>query len=357
MPENPAHLPKATPVSDPTGWVLYFLDDMIAERGMRHNTLLAYRSDLMLLVDFLNRQRVSVETARLEHLQAFLQYNPKGEARAAQATAQDTPHAGDTTSHPLRDRRAGELTPATVARRLSVMRQLYAWARANKRRDDDPTATLVGKKRAERLPKTLAIAEIDRLFHAINRQNEAEQLTDALAVRRQCMLEFLYGGGLRVTELVTLLIEPLRHATDHFVLAGKGERERIIPFSERMRLVLAQWLTCRQQLPFSHSPYVFPSRSRSGHITRQQVFNDLKEMATWAGLSVERVHPHVLRHAFATHILENGADLRTVQVLLGHADITTTQIYTHVSERRKTQFVQTHHPLAKGDQTEKEEEF
>ncbi len=311
-----------------------FLDDALIERNISTATLQSYQSDLRGFVRFADAYGETVATATPATLQAFLGSlaAPTGASKGASPRPPPVGAAG-----------------ATVARRSSVLRQFYGWCVEEGHRQDNPATALVGKKPALALPKVLSEAEVSRLFLAITEQSMAEAISPAIAARRRCMLELLYSGGLRVSELVGLPASAITHATDHMVITGKGQRQRIIPFTENMLLLVTEWWKHRAQLnaPLPKSTYLFPSPSAAGHFTRQQVNNDLKEIAIWADIPAARVHPHVLRHAFATHILDNGADLRTVQVLLGHANISTTQIYTHVSDRKKVEFVQKHHPLAR----------
>lgn len=289
-----------------------FLEMLSAERGARANTLDAYGRDL--------------EDARAE---------VRGGLRAAGADAIEAYIAG------LSKR---GLSPATTRRRISALRQFYRFLLSDNVRTDDPTSRLDAPKRARTLPKTLSTAEIERLIAA------------AETARDKVLIELLYGAGLRVSELVSL---PLRAAPkpgqEHMIIEGKGGKERLVALGRPALAALALHLETRATaLPRNEKQreraqrWLFPSASAAdGKLTRRRVAQMLGSAAAKAGIDPARVSPHVLRHAFATHLVEGGADLRTVQTLLGHADIATTQIYTHVAEGRLRALVQTKHPLAR----------
>jgi integrase/recombinase XerD len=289
-----------------------FLEMLSAERGARVNTLDAYARDL--------------DDAR-EHV--------RGGLRDASAEAIEAYVAGLT--------RRG-LAPATARRRISALRQFYRFLLQDNVRADDPTSRLDAPKRARSLPKTLSVEEITALIEA------------AESPRDRALLELLYGAGLRVSELVSL---PMRAAPrpgqDHMIIEGKGGKERLVALGEPALAALAAHLEARlAALPKVEAQrekaqrWLFPSASAAdGKLTRRRVAQILEAAAVKAGISPARVSPHVLRHAFATHLVEGGADLRTVQTLLGHADIATTQIYTHVAEGRLKTLVETKHPLAR----------
>jgi len=238
------------------------------------------------------------------------------------------------------------MTPRTVARRLSVLRQFYRFLLAERMRDDDPASTLDSPKLGRPLPKVLTRVEVDRLIEAAQGQTKAKGGSDG--GRMETLLEILYGSGLRVSELVGLPVGAAERDPTMLLVRGKGSKERQVPLSDPARAAIAKWLRTRAaSLGEEKSRYLFPSRGREGHLTRQRFAQLLKEAALAAGIDPVRVSPHVLRHAFASHLLEAGADLRSVQLMLGHADIATTQIYTHVVPEKLRALVEDHHPLAK----------
>jgi integrase/recombinase XerD len=300
-----------------------FLDMLTAERGASPNTLDAYRRDLS---DF------SADLAR----------GGRGIARA--------------TSDDLRDHlaRCGKrgLASASTARRLSAIRQLYRFLYSEGRRSDDPAAAIAGPKRGRALPKVLSIKQVDELLASARAGMNVESLSARLrAARLACLLEVLYATGLRVSELVSLPEAAARRDQRMLVVRGKGGRERLVPLNDAAKRAMTEYLALRAQAKASapgsdKSKWLFPSFGDSGHLTRQHFARELKALAAAAGLKPKQVSPHVLRHAFASHLLQNGADLRVVQTLLGHADISTTQIYTHVLEERLKSLVRDLHPLA-----------
>jgi integrase/recombinase XerD len=298
-----------------------FLDMLAAERGAARNTLSAYARDL---TDYV----------------------------AGLAGAGQTPL--DATTRDVRAylaRLAGQgLKPVSGARKLSAIRQFHRFLVTDGRRCGDPTAIVEGPRRGTSLPKILSIAEVDRLLAAsregLGDQNRpaAEQLR---AVRTACLLEVLYATGLRVSELVALPKQVARGAEPWFTIKGKGGRERLVPLSGPARSAISAYraLVEEKHPAAASGVWLFPADSESGHLTRQAFARDLKLVASAAGLAASRVSPHVLRHAFASHLLQNGADLRVVQELLGHASISTTQIYTHVLDERMKAMVRDLHPL------------
>jgi integrase/recombinase XerD len=308
---------RAASASDDRLIALY-LDMLAAERGAGANTLSAYRHDLTDLAAHLARAGSGLARAGTDDLRGYL----------------------------VRLDRAG-LRPATRARRLSAMRQLYRFLYAEGRRGDDPAAVLEGPKRGRTLPKTLTIAEVDRLLGAAAACDPAAPPPTRLrATRLACLLEVLYATGLRVSELVSLPASAARRDTRMLVVRGKGNRERLVPLNDAARRAMADYLALLAQASGdARSKWLFPSFGESGHLTRQHFARDLKALAAAAGLRAAQVSPHVLRHAFASHLLHNGADLRVVQTLLGHADISTTQIYTHVLAERLKSLVRDLHPL------------
>jgi integrase/recombinase XerD len=298
-----------------------YLDMLAAERGAGKNTLAAYGRDLADFSDHLAGAGRSIATASTEDLRAYL---------------------GDLA-------RRG-MTAATVARRLSAIRQLYRFLYAEGLRKDDPAAVLEGPKRVRALPKTLTLGEVDRLLRVAAICDPAAPLAVRLrAARLACLVEMLYATGLRVSELVVLPASAARHDARVIVVRGKGNKERLVPLNDAAKRATAAYLALLAQSGReAKSKWLFPSFGESGHLTRQHLARELKVLAAAAGLRATQVSPHVLRHAFASHLLHNGADLRVVQTLLGHADISTTQIYTHVLEERLKSLVRDLHPLAEG---------
>ena len=301
--------------------IALYLDMLAAERGAQSNTLAAYARDLADFSTFLARARRSIAGASTDNVRAYL-----GEL----------------------SRR--DLSAATVARRLSAIRQLYRFLYAEGRRRDDPAAVLEGPKRTRPLPKTLTLAEVDRLLRAAGTSDPGAPLRERLReARLACLLETLYATGLRVSELVALPITAARRDARVIVVRGKGGKERMVPLNNAAKNAMTAYLAQLEQSGReAASKWLFPSFGESGHITRQHLARELKALAATAGLRAEQVSPHVLRHAFASHLLHNGADLRVVQTLLGHADISTTQIYTHVLEERLKSLVRDLHPLGEG---------
>ena len=310
--------PDAAPTAVPHR-VEAFLEMLAAERGAARLTLAAYRSDLVDLAGFLAARGRALEAADADALHAYL---------AA-----------------LSSRR---LTPRTIARRRSAMRQFFRFLVSDAARPDDPTAGIDAPRLGRPLPKILSESEVERLIAV------AAQWPEEEGTRLRCILELLYATGLRVSELVTLPLAAALRDPRFLLVRGKGGKERVVPLSEPARRALAAWLGCRaEMLPEQmaadsrRARFLFPSRAAAGHLTRQRCGQMLKELALAAGLDPERLSPHVLRHAFASHLVDHGADLRSVQLLLGHADIATTQIYTHVQGERLRRLVESAHPLAR----------
>jgi integrase/recombinase XerD len=303
-----------------------FLDMLAAEQGAGANTLDAYRRDLTDFSEFLassGNAFASVET------QALRDYLANLDARGFKSSS--------------------------AARRLSAMRHLFRFLLNERIRSDDPAAILSGPKRGRGLPKVLSISDVDRLLthaKALTGAPENSALQRLRSIRLYCLLEVLYATGLRVSELVTLPASAARRDARMMVVRGKGNKERLVPLNEASRQAMADYLAAMEALKpekkksAASSKWLFPSFGESGHLTRQHFARDLKELAASAGLAPRLVSPHVLRHAFASHLLHNGADLRIVQTLLGHTDISTTQIYTHVVEERLKSLVRDLHPLA-----------
>jgi integrase/recombinase XerD len=289
-----------------------FLEMLAAERGAAPLTLAAYRNDLSDLARFLAARGFSLEAADAAALHAYL----------AAAT---------------------QVGPRTLARRISAMRQFYKFLVIDGIRGDDPATHLETPAIGHPLPKVLSEAEVARLIAGAGAETGHE------GVRLVCLVELLYATGLRISELVTLPLAAAQRDPKFLVVTGKGGRERVAPLSEPSRAALAGYLVCRDQFLAGSRPsrWLFPSRGRAGHLTRQRAGQLLKGLAIKAGLDPDRLSPHVLRHAFASHLLDHGADLRSVQQMLGHADIATTQIYTHVLNDRLRKLVETAHPLAR----------
>jgi integrase/recombinase XerD len=294
-----------------------FLEMVSAERGASKNTLEAYARDLRDFAGFLKTKKVAIDGASADHVRSYL------------ASLDD----------------AG-LAPSTRARRLSALKQFHKFLYTDGWREDDPCLGLKGPGARQRLPKALSEADVDALLDAA----QARSGKDAEGRRLHALVELLYASGLRISELVTLPLSAVTGDPRLIMVKGKGGRERLVPVAERAREALEDYLAERKKFlkgPQDGSPYLFPSRAKEGHLTRHRVAQLLKELALEAGLDPKHVSPHVLRHAFATHLLSHGADLRAVQQMLGHADISTTQIYTHVLDERLKQLVNEHHPLAK----------
>ncbi|RLP23981.1 site-specific tyrosine recombinase XerD [Mesorhizobium sp. YM1C-6-2] len=291
-----------------------FLEMMSVERGAADNTLASYRRDLD---DASATIKGGLADATSADIRAYIG------GIAAQGFA-----------------------ASSQARKLSTLRQFFKFLYAENLRPDDPTGTLDSPRRDRSLPKSMAEAETGRLLDRA--ALEASEAGDAVGAKRMhALVEVLYATGLRVSELVSLPVTVALRDERFFVVRGKGNKERMVPLSSKAREAMRGWLTERNADPrLKESPYLFPSPSESGHLPRQVFARDLKALAARAGIAAAKVSPHVLRHAFASHLLQNGADLRAVQQLLGHADISTTQIYTHVLEERLVRLVNEHHPLA-----------
>lgn len=314
-----ARRPKAT---DNT-LVELFLDMQAAERGAGENTLAAYRNDLDDLSAHLRAARRSIADATTEDLRKFI--------------------AGLA---------ARGFKASSLARRLSAVRQLYRFLYAEGKRSDDPAAVLEGPKRSRALPKVLSIVDVDRLLKQarVNSENTEQPPTQRLrAARLLCLLEVVYATGLRVSELMALPASAARRDQRMLVVRGKGGKERLVPLNKEAKRAMADYLALRGGAGRdAQSKWLFPSFGEQGHLTRQHFARELKALGQACGIAPARLSPHVLRHAFASHLLHNGADLRVVQTLLGHADISTTQIYTHVLEERLKTLVRDLHPLADG---------
>ena len=292
---------------------------LAAERGAAKNTLDAYRRDLEDAAGRLVKRKKPLEAAETDDLRAlFSQFSASG------------------------------LAPSTAARKRAALRQFFLFLQAEKLRKDNPVDGLDAPKQKRPLPKTLSIAEVDRLIAtAFERVERADQTpaSQMRAARMAALLELIYATGLRVSELIALPSRVARMKDRLLAVRGKGGRERLVPLTERSKNAIARYLEFGGDA-LKASAWLFPSDSESGHMTRQAFARDLKELAAEAGLSPRLISPHVLRHAFASHLLQGGADLRIVQQLLGHADIGTTQIYTHLPDERLKGLVRDLHPLS-----------
>lgn len=291
-----------------------FLDMMLAERNAAANTRAAYARDLDDAARFLARRKTSLLKANENDVGAYI-------------------------------RSLSAMAARTQARRLSALRQFYRFLCSEKYRAENPTRHIDAPRLGRALPKYLSESEVTALLEAVTRVKGME------GARLRAMLELLYAAGLRVTELVSLPVGAVQYDRGLVVVRGKGGKERAVPLGDPAVAALKDWLPFRKAMlgEKRQSLYLFPSvaRGKDAALTRQRFFQLLKELALQANIAPERLSPHVLRHAFATHLLEHGADLRSVQTMLGHADIATTQIYTHVATDRLAKTVAEHHPLAR----------
>jgi len=304
-------------------WISGFLDAQAAELGASENTLLGYGRDLAHASDWLADQGSRFATADRPLIEGYLTHLD-----------------------------AQGLAPSTRARRLSALKQAFRFGHEEGWRDDNPALQIKGPQKRKSLPKTLSMDEVDALLAAARSQGRSEG--DRL--RNTCLMEILYATGLRVSELVSLPVAAIRGDPQLLLIRGKGGKERMVPLSPPARQAIADWLAFRDaaedraRLEKGTKPslFLFPSTGKAGHLTRVRFYTLIKELCVAAGVLPSKVTPHTLRHAFATHLLQNGADLRTIQTLLGHADIATTEIYTHILDDRLKQLVLENHPLAKG---------
>lgn len=298
-----------------------FLDMLVAERGASANTLSAYRTDLDDLASFLIGCGRAIDAAQSEDLRAWLA-DLSGRGFAA----------------------------TSIARRLSAARQFHRFLQTERVRTDDPTLVLEGPRRVRSLPKVLSIDDMDRLLSTarlLSADPEASARRRLAAARLVALVEVAYASGLRVSELVSLPVSATRGERRMIIVRGKGGKERLVPLSQPARDAMSAYMALLVEAGVDpdKSPWAFPTAAAEGHLTRQQFGRDLKDLAIAAGLPPQRLSPHVLRHAFASHLLSGGADLRIVQTLLGHADIATTEIYTHVMDDRLASLVRDAHPL------------
>lgn len=290
-----------------------FIEAQAAELDAAPNTQSAYARDLQDASGWLTGRNMSFETAKQTDVEAYLVHCE-----------------------------AQGLAKATRARRLSSIKQLYRFAYEEGWRNDNPAIQIRGPGKDKRLPKTLSVEEVESLLDASRRHGKSE----AVRLRTICMMELLYATGMRVTELVSLPLAAARGDPRMLLVRGKGGKERMVPLSPPARAALADWLAHIDAQEADTPKFLFASRGAAGHMSRVAFYQVIKNLAVAAGVSPAKVTPHTLRHAFATHLLENGADLRAIQTLLGHADVATTEIYTHVLEERLKELVLDHHPLA-----------
>ncbi len=298
-----------------------FLDMLAAERGAARNTLDAYERDVTDYLVFLGAKTLD------------------------QATADDIRGW-------LADLAARGLKASSAARRLSAVRQFHRFLYIEGQTATDPTAAIAGPRQGRPLPKVVSVGDVDRLLETARVACLVEGLSPAArlkALRMRCLVEMLYATGLRVSELIALPRSAATTRERFLIVRGKGDKERLVPLNEAARQAARDWLAALTESGEAEGRWLFPTEGESGHLTRQVFARELKALAGAAGLSATALSPHVLRHAFASHLLQNGADLRVVQELLGHADIATTQIYTHVLDERLKSMVRDLHPLSDGE--------
>lgn len=302
-------------------WISALLDAQAAERDASDNTRLAYGRDLKDFAQWLGDHALDFASAMRADVEAYLIHCD-----------------------------AQGLAASTRARRLSAIKQLYSFAYQEGWRSDNPAIQIKGPGKQKTLPKTLSVAEVEALLAAAQQTGRTRE--DRL--RNTCLMELLYATGMRVSELVGLPVNAARGDPRMILVRGKGGKERMVPLTPSARDAVAIWIKTRDRIDgdatrrgAQPSGFLFPSRGKSGHLTRHRFYVLIKELAVAGGVSPAKVTPHSLRHAFATHLLANGADLRAIQTLLGHADISTTEIYTHVLDERLKALVLEHHPLSK----------
>lgn len=302
-------------------WISTFLDAQAAEANAARNTLLAYGRDLKDFLDWSARRGLVFDSLNKSAVEDYLVFCE-----------------------------AEGLSKATRARRLSAIRQLFRFAHEEGWRADNPALRISGPGASQRLPKTLSHDEVDRLLDSARTKGRSP----GERLRNCTLVELLYATGMRVSELVGLPVSAARGDPKMILVRGKGGKERLVPLSSPARVALGEWLIWRDaeearlhRLGHRHSKALFPGPGADGHLTRQHFYLLIKDIAVLAGVDPSRVTPHTLRHAFATHLLAGGADLRVIQTLLGHADVATTEIYTHVLDDQLKSLVLTHHPLAK----------
>lgn len=302
------------------GLISAFTETITAERGAASNTIAAYTRDLEDFGEFLDSKRKTFENAMLAELRAYLSSLVKR-----------------------------GLSAKTQARRISALREFYKYLYTEKIRSDNPTDALDSPRTGRSLPKYLSEDEINRLFKAV------EELKSPKKDRMKVLLEILYASGLRVSELISLPAATANVKENFLIIRGKGSKDRMVPLTDAAKQALKDWIPMRERtLPKGReSRWLFPSKGKTGHLTREGFFEELKSLAIIAGIAAERVSPHVIRHSFASHLIAHNADLRTVQQMLGHSNIATTQIYTHILDNRLKKTVEKNHPLANVDFFEK----
>ncbi len=302
------------------GLISAFTETITAERGAASNTIAAYTRDLEDFGEFLDSKRKTFENAMLAELRAYLSSLVKR-----------------------------GLSAKTQARRISALREFYKYLYTEKIRSDNPTDALDSPRTGRSLPKYLSEDEINRLFKAV------EELKSPKKDRMKVLLEILYASGLRVSELISLPAATANVKENFLIIRGKGSKDRMVPLTDAAKQALKDWIPVRERtLPKGReSRWLFPSKGKTGHLTREGFFEELKSLAIIAGIAAERVSPHVIRHSFASHLIAHNADLRTVQQMLGHSNIATTQIYTHILDNRLKKTVEKNHPLANVDFFEK----
>lgn len=298
-------------------WLQAFLEAQAAELDAATNTQLAYARDLSDFAGWLSPKKLHFATATQDDVEGYLV-----------------------------DCDAQGLAASTRARRLSAIKQIYRFAFEEGWREDNPAIRIKGPGKSKTLPKTLSVEDVERLLTAARDSREG--------ARNACLMELLYATGMRVTELVSLPVAAARGDPAMLLVRGKGGKERMVPLSPSAKSAMATWLKTRDATEdlaktkgVAPSKFLFPSRGKLGHLTRHRFFGLIKEFAVAAGVSPSSVTPHTMRHAFATHLLAGGADLRSIQTMLGHADVATTEIYTHVLDERLTDLVMEHHPLSR----------
>ncbi len=298
-------------------WIQAFLEAQAAELDAATNTQLAYARDLTDFSGWLTSKDLHFAGVTQDHVESYLIHCD-----------------------------AQGLAKSTRARRLSAIKQIFRFAFEEGWRTQNPAITIKGPGRSKALPKTLDVPEIERLLTAARDSREG--------LRNTALMELLYATGMRVTELVSLPVSAARGNPAMLLVRGKGGKERLVPLSPPAKIAMAAWLVARdkteedaRQKGVPPSKFLFPSRGKLGHLTRHRFFGLIKEFAVAGGVSPEKVTPHTIRHAFASHLLAGGADLRSIQTMLGHADVATTEIYTHVLDERLTELVMDHHPLSR----------
>ncbi len=318
----------AMPKPDLSPSIEAFLDMITTERGAALNTRQAYWRDLAdVSLFFKEKKNISIDNATTDDIKDYMEelknrINVKGDHK-------------------------GKIAVRTLARRLSAMRQFYQFLISEGKREDDPTTTVEIPKQERTLPKTLSEEEVDHLISTAGKKGNAS------SKRLVCLLELIYSAGLRVSELVGLPMSAISENKEFIVVEGKGGKDRMVPLSKPAKEALEAYLEVRAQRvqkdpTLKDNKWLFPSKtSDSGHLTRQRFAQLLRDLAKDAGIEKGKVSPHILRHAFATHLLNNGADLRSVQKMLGHADIATTQIYTHILNENVKESMKAKHPLSK----------